>query len=31
LSRVFAAVRDFSAPAEATDDITLLVPRYIAS
>jgi len=31
LSRVFTAVRDFSAPAEATDDITLLVTRYIAS
>jgi serine phosphatase RsbU (regulator of sigma subunit) len=28
LSRVFTAVRDFSAPAEATDDITLLVTRY---
>jgi len=28
LSRIFTAVRDFSAPAEATDDITLLVTRY---
>jgi sigma-B regulation protein RsbU (phosphoserine phosphatase) len=31
LSRVFAAVRDFSRPAEPTDDITLLVTRYLAS
>ena len=30
LSRVFAAVRDFSGPAEATDDVTLLVTRYLA-
>jgi serine phosphatase RsbU (regulator of sigma subunit) len=28
LSRVFAAVRDFSAPKEASDDITLLVTQY---
>jgi serine phosphatase RsbU (regulator of sigma subunit) len=28
LNRVFTAVRDFSAPAEATDDITLLVTQY---
>src|SRR6185295_3432753 len=31
LSRVFAAVRDFSRPAEPTDDVTLLVTRYLAS
>ena len=30
LSRVFTAVRDFSRPAEPTDDITLLVTRYLA-
>jgi hypothetical protein len=30
LSRVLAAVRDFSGPAEPTDDITLLVTRYLA-
>ena len=30
LSRVFAAVRDFSRPAEPTDDVTLLVTRYLA-
>src|SRR5258706_140039 len=31
LSRIFTAVREFSRPAEPTDDITLLVARYLGS